>query len=993
MNRKRIAAILLVALIVAVSCTDRGRSAIDQRSDTALAQQLNGFSRPLVAGEEGLAAALPVVSVRTRILLLTADGAEPLTRPLRADDLCDERILVLYQGAGDTTWLLDPRTSTVDVAVDGMVFCRALPIDGEVRLGAFQCTLRLDDGDLRVDAIQCVSPAGQDCRMPVWVPSRGTVYEVVEADGGRHLWWAKQWSAKQGQAEEQLAGQPNAAPLLTPARQARQPQALADGRVAFFTEDTSGWSRYVSDFTGEPARLSLAQPVAQPRLRPAIRRHGDGIEAVLLRIPERLDLATILALVEAQHPAVNRARALLAVSLVEAGQAGLARWPTLAVGLFTTPVTGILVDGGAAYSGDYLAEGLSRGVIGLVQPLLDFSRNAHLQAAALERVAVATDALAAEVQRRSAEAASHAVAAERHRELAAHYAIVERCWRDRAAAVARRSAAGYGSSAAEVEAARGLALATAAVTTNRHLAAYHRARLLRCCGIDERMEVDVVSGAEAWDDASLPDLQTLVAEALIDQPRLRAARRELVVAFHVAEAGADLRPSLSAQASYGQTRDDSFTATDDYVTLGLAGELPLAAPKAAGLHRQRSLELAVALRAAEEGEAEAVAGEVEMAWVEFHRARGEYTGARGQASAADDRVRILRLRAQEGTVAGAAGAAGATGAASAEDVAAARCLQAEARASACAAGWEVGARMIDALCSAGRARDIAARMAELTAAHASAAHTSTWLWRTADIQPGGPALAAMEDAVTRWRLGRIALFVGGSTDPFASAAARAGLDRFAGRCRQRGVVLWALLGDPAWFAADDDTIRAEVAHVSALVAQVAPSAQAAQATSTEPVFHGVELDLEPQALPGWSDPTQRPLLAARCVALVALVRKSLPPGIPLWLDAPPQLLVEIGHDLEPHLDGVVVMCYAHDANAVTAAARSAAAAWPKPYALAVELTPTAEGANLSAASDEEVRALLQKLIADHVGERFAGIALHDLSSLAARPASAPPEIR
>ncbi len=982
MKRKRIAAVMLAALpltslIVAVSCSDRGRSAIDQRSDTALAQRLNGFSRPLVAGEEGLAAALPLVSVRTRVLLLTPDGAEPLSRPLRADDLCDERILVLYQGAGDTTWLLDPRTSTVDVAVDGMVFCRALPVDSNVRLGAFRCTLRLDGGDLRVGAIQRVSPAGQDCRMPVWVPSRGTVYEAVEADGGRHLWWA----------EDQLADQHGAAPLLNPARQARQPHALADGRVAFYAEDSGGWSRYSYDFAGQPARLLVAQAVAEPRLRPAIRKHGDGIEAVLLRIPERIDLATILALVEAQHPAVNRARALLAVSLVEAGQAGLARWPTLAVGLFTTPVTGLLVDGGAVYSGDYLAEGLSRGVIGLVQPLLDFGRNAHLEAAALERVAVATDALAAEVQRRSAEAASHAMAAERHRELAVRFALVERCWRDRAEAAVRRSAAGYGSATAEVEAARGLALASAAFTTHLHLATYHRARLLRCCGIDERMEVDVVSGAEAWADASLPDLQTLVAEALIDQPRLRAARRELVVAFHVAEAGADLRPSLSAQASYGQTRDDSFTATDDYVTLGLAGELPLAAPKAAGLHRQRSLELAVALRAAEEGEAEAVAGEVEMAWVEFQRARGEYTGARGQAAAADDRLRILRLRAQGSNVAGASGAAGAT---SAEDVAAARCVQAEARAAACAAGWEVGARMIDALCSAGRSRDIAARMAELTAAHASAAHTATWLWHTADIQPGGPALAAMEDAVARWRLGRIALFVGGNTDPFASVAARAGLDRFAGRCRQRGVVLWALLGDPAWFAADDDTIRAEVARVSALAAQ---ATQATQATSTEPVFHGLELDLEPQALPGWSDPAQRPLLAARCVELVAVVRKALPPGVPLWLDAPPQLMVEIGHDLEPYLDGVVVMCYAHDANAVTVAARSAAAAWPKPYALAVELTPTTEGASLSAASDEEVRALLQKLVADHAGERFAGIALHDLSSLTVRPASAPPEIR
>ena len=957
MTRQHVAACLLSALVIAASCTGRGLPEIDQRAENALAQRLNGFSRPLVAGEEGLAQTLPVVSTGSRVLRLTPGGSEPLTRPLRADDLCDERFLVVYQGSGDAVWILDPRSSSATAAADGTVFCRALPIDGEARLGAFRCTLQLHGGEPRV-MVQQVSPADQDCRMPVWVPSRGTVYEAVGAAGERRLWLA--------------ADGRGASPLLADARPTRQPQALADGRVAFLAEGPGGWSRLGYDFASPPSPLASDQLPAEPHLRPAIRKRDDGIEAVLLRIPERIDLATILALVEAQDPAVNRARALLAVSLVEVGQAGLARWPTLAVGLFHTPVTGLLVDGGAAYSGDYLAEGLSRGIIGLVQPLLDFNRNAHLEAAALERVAVASDALAEEVLRRSAEAASHALAAERHRELATRFATVERCWRERAEAASRRAAAGHGSPTAEADAARGLALASAAVATHRHLAAYHRARLLRSCGIDERMAVEVASGAEAWDDASLPDLQTLVAGALIERPRLRAARRELAVAFHVGEAGADLRPSLAVQAHYGQTRDSSFTATDDYVTLGLSGELPLAAPKAAGLHRQRSLELAIALRAAEEAESEAVAGEVEMAWLEFQRARGEHSVASGQAAAADDRLRILRLRAD--------GVDG-EGKSSAEAVAEARCSQAEARAAACDSGYEVGARLIAALGSAGRARDIAARMAELTDSRARAGRTATWLWRTADIQPGGPALAAMEDATSRWRLGRIALFVGGSTDPFAAPTARAGLERFAGRCRQRGVALWALLGDPAWFEAGDEAIRAEVAHAASL------------AVGTDPLVRGLELDIEPHALPGWSDPAQRRLLAARCVALIALVRDALPAETPLWFDAPPHLLAEIGGDIEPYLDGVVALCYAQDADGVIAAARNAANAWRKPYAIAVELSPNAEGVNLSAASDAEVRALLFELAADHAGERFAGIALHELSSLAARPAPTPPEIR
>ena len=955
MTRKHAIVSMLSALVLFASCADRGLSEIDQQSDTALAQQLNGFSRPLITGEEDLAAALPMVSLRSQVLELTKDGAIPLTRLVRAADVCDERFVVLYHGPAGESWLLDPRTSTVDVIAGEAVFCRALPIDHNTRLGAFRCTLRLDGDHTQID-VQQVSPMDQDCRMPVWVPTRGAVYEKVVPGSQRDLW---------------LADEHGARPLLTSSSHGRQPQVLPGGRIAYFANGPSGWARYGYDFTNTPTALSEISLPAEPRLRPALRKRGDGIEPVLLRIPERIDLAGILALVEAQDPVVNRARALLAVTLVEAGQAGLARWPTLAVGLFTTPISGILVDS-TGFSGDYLAEGLSRGVVGLVQPLLDFSRNAHLQAAALERVSVASDALAEVVQRRSAEAAIHALSAERHRDLAARYAASERCWRERADITARRAAAGYGSATGEAEAVRGLALASAAVTTHRDLASYHRTQLLRRCGLDERLSVEVASGAEAWNDASLPDLHTLVAGALVDRPRLRAARRELTVAFHVEQAGADLRPSLSLQGSYGQTRDSSFTATDDYISLGLAGELPLAAPKAAGLHRQRSIELATALRAAEEAEAETVAGDVEMAWIEFQRARGEYTTAFDQSAIADDHLRVLRLRAQ---------GIDTEGKANAEGEAAARCLQAEARATACNAGWEVGERLITTLAAAGRAHEIAPRIAALTRANAQAGRTATWLWQTSDIQPGGPALAAMETAAAHWKLGRIALFMGGKTDPFATPATRAGLERFAGRCRHRGVVLWALLGDPAWFAAEDDSIRAEVARAAAL------------ATGSEPFFQGVELDIEPHALPGWSDPTQHPAIVARCVELVALVRNTLPRGIPLWLDAPPQLLTDMGGELEPHLDGVVALCYAKDAAAVTAAARTAANAWGKTYSLALELMPTAEGANLSALSDDALRTLLRDLAADHAGARFAGIALHDLSVMSTRTGTNVPEMR
>ena len=114
MTRKHAIVSMLSALVLFTSCADRGLSEIDQQSDTVLAQQLNGFSRPLITGEEDLAATLPMVSLRSQVMELTKDGAIPLTRILRAADVCDERFVVLYHGPAGESWLLDPRTSTVD---------------------------------------------------------------------------------------------------------------------------------------------------------------------------------------------------------------------------------------------------------------------------------------------------------------------------------------------------------------------------------------------------------------------------------------------------------------------------------------------------------------------------------------------------------------------------------------------------------------------------------------------------------------------------------------------------------------------------------------------------------------------------------------------------------------------------------------------------------------------------------------------------------------
>ena len=107
-----------------------------------------------VAAGMWLVAALPAASTRTQALRLDSGGSSPLDEALRADDLCDERVVVVYQDAADGAWLLDPRTATVTAIAGEAVFCRALPVDSGERLAVFRCTLRLENGAARIAVVR-----------------------------------------------------------------------------------------------------------------------------------------------------------------------------------------------------------------------------------------------------------------------------------------------------------------------------------------------------------------------------------------------------------------------------------------------------------------------------------------------------------------------------------------------------------------------------------------------------------------------------------------------------------------------------------------------------------------------------------------------------------------------------------------------------------------------------------------------------------------------
>jgi hypothetical protein len=255
---------------------------------------------------------------------------------------------------------------------------------------------------------------------------------------------------------------------------------------------------------------------------------------------------------------------------------------------------------------------------------------------------------------------------------------------------------------------------------------------------------------------------------------------------------------------------------------------------------------------------------------------------------------------------------------------------------------------------------------------------STWAWhRDALLGAGGAAaLAAARGA----GVDRIYLYVGPEAEVLEPSSGAA-VEALIARCADAGIAVWALLGEPEWLAGSD-----RLAAASARLA-------AFQQRAAHP-FHGLKLDLEPQARPDWAvGGERRAALIGRYFALLATARGA--GALPLWVDCPAQFFRDDQRELLARLaaavDGATALCYSADDDRVVALAAEALAAWPKELELGLELgtgSPPAE--TLAGAAPERIAALRARLEqAGAASPRLHGLAFHDLAALAALPAPAP----
>lgn len=200
--------------------------------------------------------------------------------------------------------------------------------------------------------------------------------------------------------------------------------------------------------------------------------------------------------------------------------------------------------------------------------------------------------------------------------------------------------------------------------------------------------------------------------------------------------------------------------------------------------------------------------------------------------------------------------------------------------------------------------------------------------------------------------------------------------------RTRGVIVEALLGDPAWVSAPDSTVRRF---------EVLLGMHDRLGTDTLAALH---LDVEPYARPGWQSAPAREVAAFQ--ALIERLRavrgtRTLPLhlDLPYWYDEIPASGGGSLLDwLLARVDGVTIMAYVTDTTQlwrVLAGERSAARARRTPFLLGVETTCAPDTATSfcrlgSVALERTMRAIRARYGADSM---WHGTAIHAYPDAAA----------
>lgn len=1004
---------------------------------------------PLASSDPALLERLDTLQAEHVAFELTPAGAQRVPYPLPEELLWSPQRAVFYKvqrDDGTIQWLyfnglklrvealerpLPADGDLVPAGDTGYAIYRSVPVrkggvvsTGDLDLFRYEFTIT-EDGRIDATGYQRITrDEGEDLQPAPMVGVERVVYVHQDPDAPHALMIA-----------DPHAGPPR--PLFDGQDfDALFPALLPDGRLVFFSDQLGYLSlfqlddaaeyvraleryRMGADNTPPPDWRTLVRPFEYPFPQPQAKQDifvasvpKDGaLQPVLLRLPETLDLATIVRLTEAHNARVNERRARYAAALIDAARYKLNNWPRIDLGLSFEDRIDLFGNVPRLFTGDTLSEQAWTFLVGLTQPLLDFKQNKAFEQSALEDAEVARQQLAAEIQNRITEAADlyfEAVYLKRLIDIqTAQLAVTRergdyyRTLRDKREAT-RLQIMGVDQVVEGLESERAF---------HQDRLAFLESRLKEVMGLPSDTRLALANERFALGDYALPPLEQSIHQALTNHPSLLAAKHAVASAFYQQAAGPDVRPRASLGASY-ESRNRDFNLgtqaigesgnlepvvidqnrTDEIVSLALSGQVPLASWKAKRLHGQFWTQLIHALRLAQEAEARRVRTAVEEAYMDFQAAQRDIQAKRATQAYFLEKLRVARLQQVYGppgtqvTLLRPPDEPGAIEETLGTGVEAPltahfeylRALDRRNRTE-----MELGQRFARVWRETGR---IDAFMDALGTRHwkqARRMQPAVWLWRTKDAIGTDDAVDEAVSILHAQHARRVYAYLYSDARLLADTKTREQFTLFVEQCARWDIEVWALLGEPEWITSGDS---APLGRAMDRILEFN-----AQFGSFEPKLAGVKLDLEPHAQPGWDQGgNARAKLEETYLSLLDASRQRLEGDLPLWVDAPPKFFREdeaafLGEVAE-RVDGATLMDYFSTEPAILKWAQTGLDEFPKPLEIGLELSAKAPEANtLAAWTDSELHALETKLNDAFLSRgNYAGWALHDFAAVNSR---------
>lgn len=945
---------------------------IDQDRDRAV---YNDLFSPLLAGQELLHQILPRQDAHCQVFRLHKGGAEALAGTVTQDQLWRHDRAVFFRiGSSDKgyrVYYFNPRRIQLqrverDELSGTFIVVRAVgqqwkPDLISQQLDIMRYDFQLDDETgLVLDTCQRLTDLPGDNRLPLYLPERAQVLFLNRQTIGEN---------PHGPFRQRLCTVPinggEAFHLASDLGGDCTNLYAFDAHAVLFANNAGGYYRLYRYDLDTDRWLPHQGPVAPGRQDPDALLScliEDGLlRPVVLSYPSRFDLESLLALVAAHNPSVNRFRALLAAALIEARQSAQAVGPQLHFGAAYTPAGGWLGD--AAASSDVLAIGLSRGILGIAQDLLAIPRQQALSEAGAIRARIARDSLQDElIRRQTACVATWFQARSIDQLLSVDRALVQLADARHRALVLRQEA-GHALRSEVDEAERALAQARQDHQAHETERAQHYAQLRQLCGLGDHLPLHLAEEDYRLEEAASLELQELQRLAQLNSPRLRAARLQLSEAFFLRQSGGSATPSLRLGAQYGLT-NEGMASFDDYIGLSLSGSFPTNYLTDRALHQRRWDSIVRALELAEIEAASGLDSAVSAARAAFEQARQEWVRHHRQLAWSLEQVRLARLFDEYPL-------AETSYRATNRGLIAERTGYYEALAQTFASRAEMGSRFARLWATIGSVTALRRHLAHLREQDRDRLQPSLRIADTARLISDDQAIdhlftSCQRQAVDRlyaaWPA-RLALL----DDPFL----RERLRLFLNRCQEQGIAVWLDCGDPAWIDGQRlDYLRRRIQALRRFNSDIAP---------LHPRICGLRLDLQwPPPIGEASNLLRHQQRRTTLHELLRACREDLPPDCALWLRAPlalfarghRDLLAALAHDI----DGLTALCDSTDPLVLRNSVLRIGEAWRGDYECA--LTPSLES---SRHLRETLRLLDRQLQQDR---RYRGIALGDLDGIA-----------